>query len=71
MPDYKDDQAQTRLALAALTACIAQTLGEQDATFVPRLRENLKKACYLLRDSGSDILGTLETIRNVEQLLKP
>lgn len=41
MPDYKDDQAQTRLALAALAACFAQTLGEQDPTFVPRLRKGV------------------------------
>jgi len=71
MSDHKDDQAQTRLALAALTACIAQTLGEQDTTFVPRLRANLEKTYYHLRDSGTDALGTLETIRNVEELLKP
>lgn len=70
MADYKDDQAQTRLALATLAACFAQTLGEQDSTFVPRFQENLEKTYYKLRDCGSETLGVLETIRNVDELLK-
>lgn len=69
--DDKEHQAQTRLALAALAASMAQTLGEQDPTFVPRLRANLEKTYLQLRDSGSDTLGALETIRNLEELLKP
>jgi hypothetical protein len=70
MADQPTHSDQTSLALAALTACIAQTLGEQDSTFVPRLRVHLEKAYYKLRDSGSDNLAALETIRNVEEFLK-
>jgi hypothetical protein len=71
MPDYKDDQKQTRLALAALAACFAQTLGEQDSTFVPRLRENLEKTHYKLRNCGTETLGAIETILNLKELLEP
>lgn len=42
MADPLDDQAQTRLAVAALFAALAQTLREQDESFPSRFEENVE-----------------------------
>ena len=70
MTDQKGDQYETRLAMAALAACIVRTLGERDATFVPRALENIERVYHEIRDSGQDHLGTLETLQNLRELLK-
>jgi hypothetical protein len=69
MPDPSNDPNQTSLALAALTACIVRTLGEQDATFLPRFLKHTEDIYYEIRDSGVDHLPVLETLRNVQELL--
>lgn len=70
MADNKEHLDQTRLALAALAACIAQTLGEQDSTFVPRLNAHLENIYLQLRDSEADNLGAIETIGWVREFLR-
>ena len=66
----ENSQYQTRLALAAFVAGIAQTLNESDATFLQRLNINLDNVYLILRDSGQDNLGALEAIQNLQLLLK-
>ncbi|WP_293339589.1 hypothetical protein [Parvibaculum sp.] len=68
MPSNQD---QTGLALAALAACIVQTLGERDATFQKDFEARLADAYSRLRDSGGDHLGAIEILANVREFLKP
>jgi hypothetical protein len=66
----KENQEQTRLAVAALAAAFARTIGENDPDFVPRLLLHLKGVSYKVRGTGEARAGTLETLRNVEEFLK-
>jgi hypothetical protein len=63
------DLDQTRLALAALTACIARTLDELDADFGPTFENYLDQAYVRLR-ANPDALGALETVAWTRDLLK-
>ena len=65
-----NDLDQTRLALAALTAALAQTLGESDKSFPSRLIENLQKVYGLLREGPASNLGAMETVKSAEQFLQ-
>lgn len=60
---------QTRLAIAALTACIAQTLNESDESFVQRFSENLDKMYRPIRDVELDHKDGLETLSWTMDLL--
>jgi len=66
----KENQDQTRLAVAALAAAFARTIGENDPDFVPRLLLHLKGVSYKVRDAGQGRAGTLETLRYVEEFLR-
>jgi hypothetical protein len=63
------DLDQTRLALAALTACIARTLDELDADFGGTFEKYLDHAYVHLKESP-DTLGALETVAWTRDLLK-
>lgn len=64
------DQEQTRLALAALIAALARTLGEGDQSFAIRFDKNLERAYYALRDSEVDHSPVLQALRSTRELLK-
>lgn len=69
MPEL-DDQAQTRLALAALVVAVAQTLGEHDKFFPSRLDANLERVYRLMEDYPGDHMKALETVRWAHELLR-
>ena len=64
------DLDQTRLALAALTACIARTLGELDPDFGPAFERSLDDAYAHLRKGPTVALGALETVAWTRELVK-
>lgn len=71
MDSPKSGPDQQMLAVAALAACIVQTLGENDQTFVRRFVAQLDDVAARLRESGSDCVGATETLGWVRELLKP
>jgi hypothetical protein len=53
MTDQKeDDLFHVKRGIAALSACIVQTMNESDPTFQKRFLERLERAYYKLRDNG-------------------
>ncbi|WP_420406148.1 hypothetical protein [Nisaea sp.] len=64
-----NDQAQTRLAIAALFAALARTLGEQDESFPQRFDAHLEKFYREIREFPSDPIGTLETLKWAGEML--
>ena len=66
----QSDQDQTRLGLAALAACIVQTLDESDPGFQDRFQENLARAYDKLRDAEPDWTGSMEMLAWTRDLLK-
>jgi hypothetical protein len=65
-----DDEAQTRLGVAALAAAFARTLGEQDDTFLQRFDKQLEGVYRELED-GSEPIGAMELLRWTHEMLKP
>jgi hypothetical protein len=65
---YRIDQ--TRLALAALTACLVKTLSEQDESFQSRFTENLDRIYKDVRDSELPHIGAMETLGWTGEFLK-
>jgi hypothetical protein len=61
---------QTRQALAALTACLVKTIGEQDATFEARFKQNPERGYKEVRDSELCHTGTMETLGWTAEFLK-
>jgi hypothetical protein len=61
---------QTRLALAALTACLVKTLSEQDESFQSRFTENLDRIYKEVRDSELSHIGAMETLGWTGEFLK-
>ena len=61
---------QTRLAVAALTACIVQAIGEQDEGFRARFDRNLEKAYKDIRDMELSHIGALETLKWTSEFLQ-
>ncbi|MGK2941005.1 MAG: hypothetical protein ACSLFJ_04925 [Immundisolibacter sp.] len=70
MADQEEHPNQTRLALAALAACIAKTLGESDLSFVPRLEKHLEAAYYSFRDTTPVNIGVMETLNWTREILR-
>lgn len=64
------DQDQTRLALACLFAALAQTLGEQYQSFLPKFEQNLHRVYDEVREYESSPIGTMETLRWTSEILK-
>ncbi|MBI5922154.1 MAG: hypothetical protein HY847_10990 [Betaproteobacteria bacterium] len=63
-------QDQTATALAALTACIVQTLGESNPSFPPAFLKNLDDLYYRVRENHLFEVPALETLQLVRDLLK-
>jgi hypothetical protein len=70
MSDHKEPLDQTRLAVAALAACFAKALGEQDAAFLPSFESHLEKVYHDLRNSQLSHIGAMETRKWVREFLK-
>ena len=69
-PRPLDDEAQTRLGIAALAVAFAQTLGEQDDTFVRRLDAQLERVYREMEDYPSEPIRALELLRWTHEMLK-
>ena len=65
-----NDQDQTRLALASLTACVVQTLDGGLEAFAPRFVTNLEAAYASLKDAGMDV-KVLETLGWTREFFRP
>jgi hypothetical protein len=63
------DQDQTWMALAALFAALARTLGEQDESFLSRLSANLEQTYRQLEDKDEP-LAAMETLRWAATLIR-
>jgi hypothetical protein len=59
---------QNRLTLAVLAACTIRALGDANPDFAIRLKANLAQVEELLRNSGPDYVGALETLEWVSEL---
>jgi hypothetical protein len=67
---HLSDQAQTRLALAALAAAFAKTLDESDESFALRFGDNLRELYATMREAESPSTDVLETLKWTQELLK-
>ena len=61
---------QTRLALAALTACLVKALGEQDPALQAKFETNLEKAYNNIREMEAQHIGALEILHWTREFLK-
>jgi hypothetical protein len=52
MADQRSDLDKSKLGVAVLATCIAQTLNESDPTFQSRFMERLERAWYALQNRG-------------------
>ncbi len=52
MPEQRSDLDKSKLGVAVLATCIAQTLNESDPTFQARFLERLERAWYALQQRG-------------------
>jgi hypothetical protein len=70
MAKKKAQVHQTRLAVAALAACIIEALGEEDENMRVRFERALERAYAHLRDSTADNLGAMETLSWTKEILR-
>ena len=71
MSDHHEPKIdQTRLALAALAASIANALGEQFPTFLQAFDKELEKQFNSLKDAEVSNIGAIETLRWTRQFLR-
>ena len=70
MSDPANPIDQTRLALAALTACIVQALDEPEGGVRRAFEANLEKAYAHLREGAVDHIGAMETLGWTRDFLK-
>jgi hypothetical protein len=63
------DLDQTRLAMAALAACIVRTLDEGDGAVLTRFEGFLQQAYNRLRDPPADHKVAAETLRLTKEFL--
>jgi hypothetical protein len=61
---------QNRLALAALTACFVQAIGEESPAVRERFEKNMEKPYYLLRESSEVNTGAMQTLNWARDFLK-
>jgi transcriptional regulator NrdR family protein len=64
-----DDQAQTRLAMAALFAGLVRALERRDVTSRKEVEDELQKIYRQLRENPTSSTGVLETIRWAGEML--
>jgi hypothetical protein len=53
---------ETKMAIAALTACLVKTIGQQDESFEARFKENLSRIYKEIRENGPSHNGVLEPL---------
>ncbi|MEM7489289.1 MAG: hypothetical protein AAF390_09225 [Pseudomonadota bacterium] len=70
MASQLDDQAQTRLALAALNAALVRTLHESGAISAQDYLGNLERIYGLVRDRETSSVELLETLNWTREILK-
>ena len=64
------DPFHIRRGVAALTACVVQTLNESDPTFQKRFLKRLDRAYDLIRDdTEGDVRQELELLSSVREVL--
>jgi hypothetical protein len=61
---------QTRLALAALTACLVDALGERDPSFKAKFEANLETTYNNIRELETRHIGALEILHWTREFLK-
>jgi len=66
----QSDQDQSRLALAALTACIVQALHEPQGDLRTRFVQLLERAYHKMRDHAVDNSKAMETLHWTKQILR-
>jgi hypothetical protein len=74
MSRTQSDLDQTRLALAALTACVVQTLRANGVIAQSDFDRYLERAYGVIRDKGGDNIGALEVLswtREIEKAIEP
>lgn len=64
------DTAQTRLAIAALAACLVRSLGESNPGLQSRFEALLEKAYHNLQGASVAHTGAMETLTWTRQFLK-
>ena len=70
MTHQLSDQDQTRMALAALTACVVQSLKLNGVIRSADFEKSLEVAYGDIRDMGLDTLGALQTLSWTREILK-
>ncbi len=66
-----NDQAQTRLALAAITAALVQTLSERDKSFASLFVKKLERLYRNMEDYDTHPIGAMEALRWAKELIQP
>ena len=61
---------QTRLALAALTACLVKTISEQDESFLEKFKHDLHNTYRDIKDMELSHIGTMEILTWTDEFLK-
>jgi hypothetical protein len=61
---------QTRLAMAALSACLVDALGESEPAFQARFKENLEHAYNNIRDMEGSNVAAMEILHWTREFLK-
>jgi hypothetical protein len=69
MPEL-DDQAQTRLALAAAFAALVKALERRDPTTVSDFKDGLEEVSRDIRNNRTSATGALETLQWISEFLK-
>jgi len=69
MPEL-DDQAQTRLAIAALFAALVKALERRDVTAVSDFKDGLEEVSRDIRNNQPSATGALETLQWTSEFLK-
>jgi DNA-binding IclR family transcriptional regulator len=69
MPEL-DDQAQTRLAIAALFAALVKALDRGNAFACSDFKDGLEEVSRDIRNNQTNATGALETLQRTSEFLK-
>ena len=70
LPPPLDDQAQTRLGMAALFVALVRSLDGQEGAVLPKVEAELEQLYYTIRNYPADWRGALEMLRWTSDLLR-
>ena len=65
-----NDEAQTRLAVAALAACVLRTLGDSVPGLRPKFENSIATAMAVLRKEHPESSAALETLSWARDLVR-